>query len=73
LKVQPTDGYAPLKVTVYANLSNLNWNVSYWRIDFNGDGIPDYSGENLSINLLHTYQKAGVYELNLPLWETVEA
>jgi len=64
LKARPLEGYAPLKVTVYANLSDLNWNVSYWSIDFNGDGIPDYSGKNLSINLSHTYQKAGLHGID---------
>lgn len=62
-KVEPTEGYAPLKVTFYANLSSFE-NISHWSIDFNGDAIPDYSGKNLSIRLSYTYKKAGAHEIN---------
>ncbi len=57
LSASSTSGIAPLTITITATTSFTP--VSY-QIDFNGDGIADYTGATFN-NITYTYTTEGIY------------
>ncbi|WP_135613277.1 PKD domain-containing protein, partial [Methanococcoides sp. AM1] len=52
-----TEGIAPLSVA----FTDLSTNATSWSWDIDADGTEDYSSQNL----VHTYDTAGLYTVNL--------
>ena len=57
LSSSPTSGIAPLNITFSATTS---FTPVLYQIDFNGDGIADYTGTSFN-NISYTYTTEGIY------------
>jgi DNA-binding beta-propeller fold protein YncE len=70
LSAYPESGIAPLTVSfvVSANSSNLILN---YQIDFNGDGVMDYTGSSFD-NINYTYSSEGAYHPQVTIMSAVQ-
>lgn len=61
LLVTPTEGEAPLEVEAHVLGQDADGSVATIRIDFDGDGVPDASGDGASLEASFRYESAGTY------------
>lgn len=61
LTVTPAEGEAPLDVDAHVSGHDVDGVVTAIRVDFDGDGVPDASGEAASLDASFRYQRAGTY------------
>lgn len=61
LTVTPAEGGAPLDVVAHVTGHDADGLVTAIRVDFDGDGVPDASGEAASLDASFRYQEAGTY------------
>ena len=61
LTVTPAEGEAPLDVVAHVTGQDPDGLVTAVRVDFDGDGVPDASGETASLDAMFRYQVAGTY------------
>ena len=61
LTVTPAEGEAPLEVVAHVAGHDPDGRITAIRVDFDGDGVPDASGEAASLDATFRYQEAGAY------------
>jgi PKD repeat protein len=61
LIVTPSEGQAPLDVAAHVVGHDTDGVVTAIRVDFDGDGVPDASGDGASLDASFHYQDAGTY------------
>jgi PKD repeat protein len=61
LTVTPAEGKAPLDVVAHVTGHDADGLVTAIRVDFDGDGVPDASGEAASLDASFRYPEPGAY------------